>query len=147
MVDQFWKHKTLQQMNPAEWDALCDGCALCCINKIEDVDDGELYYTNTACELLDIETCRCSDYQNRASKVSHCLQLTAVNVHTFEWLPNSCAYKRLARGQDLPYWHPLISGSADTVHQAGISLLGQLVPDDSHEHFNIFQLLEPDETG
>jgi len=133
-------------MNPVEWDALCDGCALCCINKIEDVDDGELYYTNTACELLDIHTCRCSDYQNRATKVAHCLQLTAANVNTFEWLPNSCAYKRLARGQDLPDWHPLVSGSADTVHEAGISLLGQLVPDDNHELFNIFQLLEPEET-
>jgi uncharacterized cysteine cluster protein YcgN (CxxCxxCC family) len=143
MTDQFWKRKRLEQMSPEEWDALCDGCALCCINKIEDVDDGELYYTNTACELLDLETCRCSDYPNRAERVPDCLQLTADNINSYDWLPGTCAYKRLAKGLELPGWHPLISGREASVHEAGISLLGQLVPDEDHEHFNVFQLLEP----
>ena len=144
MTDQFWKTKSLEQMTPKEWDSLCDGCALCCINKIEDEDTGELFYTNTACELLDCSSCRCSDYANRAHKVKYCLQLTVDNVDTYDWLPGSCAYRRLAKGQDLFAWHPLVSGRPESVHEAGISLLGQLVPDENHEDFNVFQLLERD---
>ena len=131
-------------MNSDEWDALCDGCALCCMNKIEDEDSGELFYTNTACQLLDITTCRCSDYSNRARKVADCLQLSVENVAAYEWLPSSCAYRRLANGQDLPAWHPLISGRAESVHEAGISMMGQMVADEDHEDFNIFQLLDCD---
>lgn len=145
MNNRYWEHKTLAQMNAAEWDALCDGCALCCINKIEDVDDGELYYTNTACELLDLKTCRCSDYANRAKKVATCLQLTVDNVERYDWLPKSCAYRRLANGKPLPDWHPLLTGRAGSVHEAGISLLGELVPDESDPLYNVFQLLEPED--
>jgi uncharacterized cysteine cluster protein YcgN (CxxCxxCC family) len=140
MTDQFWKTKTLKQMSRDEWDSLCDGCALCCLNKIQDEDSGELFYTNTACQFLDPSTCRCSDYANRASKVADCLQLTVENVASYDWLPDSCAYRRLANGKDLPDWHPLISGRPESVHQAGISLLGQLVPDEDHEDYTIFQL-------
>ena len=143
MTDQFWKTKTLDQMSNTEWESLCDGCALCCMSKIEDEDSSEIFYTNTACELLDLSNCLCSDYVNRLARVPDCMQLTVASVASYDWLPGSCAYRRLANGQGLAEWHPLISGRPESVHEAGISMLGQMVPDEDHEDFNIFQLLEP----
>jgi uncharacterized cysteine cluster protein YcgN (CxxCxxCC family) len=126
----FWKTKTLEEMTPDEWESLCDGCAKCCLHKIEDMDTGEVFFTDVACRLLDINTCLCKDYQHRSEVVSDCLVLSPELLKEISWLPESCAYRRLAEGRDLAWWHPLVSGDQNTVLQAGISICGKIVPED-----------------
>lgn len=137
MSEPFWKTKTLGEMTTGEWESLCDGCALCCMHKIEDEETGEIFYSDLACKLLDLSTCRCSDYANRISKVPECLRLTPGDTAAFDWLPSTCAYKRLARGQDLLPWHPLVSGDSDSVHQANISVLGKAVSENDTDEASV----------
>jgi uncharacterized protein len=121
----FWKRKRLEDLSRAEWESLCDGCARCCLVKLEDEDTGRIHFTSAACKLLDGGSCRCTDYQNRNARVPDCVRLTPDNVGQLSWLPNTCAYRLLDEGKDLPWWHPLVSGRAETVREAGISVAGR----------------------
>ena len=125
----YWRTKTLEEMTRAEWEALCDGCARCCLIKLEDDDTGEIAYTDIACRLLDIGTCRCTRYRRRLRLVPQCVELTPEQVREIDWLPSTCAYRLVAEGRDLAWWHPLVSGDPETVHKAGISVRGRVVPE------------------
>ncbi len=137
MTDQFWKRKSLAEMTPQEWESLCDGCALCCMLKLEDEDTGEVFYSDVACKLLDLDTCRCTNYAQRAKLVADCVVLTADNPEPYEWLPDSCAYRRLARGQELPEWHPLLTGDPNSVHEAGISMKGRATSENDADELTV----------
>jgi uncharacterized protein len=118
----FWQTKRLTEMSAAEWESLCDGCGRCCLNKLEDEDTGHIVLTAVACKLLDLKTCRCSDYENRQLEVPDCIRLTPETVGKLTWLPSTCAYRLIQEGRDLPSWHPLKTGDPTSVHTAGISV-------------------------
>lgn len=127
---RFWEKVALDKMTTPEWEALCDGCGRCCLNKLEDPDTGEVALTRVACRLFDDATCRCGQYENRQAIVPECISLTAQTIekHAY-WLPNTCAYKRIWAGQNLPEWHPLITGTPKSVDGAGVSVRGQTIPE------------------
>lgn len=122
MEKPFWQQKTLLQMTEKEWESLCDGCGQCCLNKLIDDDTDKLYFTNVACNQLDIQSCRCCHYENRHEYEPDCIKLTQQNLRQFEWLPETCAYRLLDENKVLPEWHPLLTGSHESMHQAGISV-------------------------
>lgn len=128
-TDRFWETKTLDTLTAEEWEAVCDGCAKCCLYKIEDVDSGSVQYTNVACRMLDIDACRCKIYEHRFEAIKDCVSVTPQMVREVDWLPESCAYRRLAEGRGLAWWHPLVSGDPETVRQAGVSVCGKIVPE------------------
>lgn len=140
---RFWERVPLARMTPAEWEALCDGCGKCCLNKLEDAETGEVWFTRIACRLFDDATCRCANYQIRKSIVPECVVLTPDTLDQIAyWMPRSCAYRSLNEGRGLPDWHPLITGDPDSVHRAGISVRGQTlgefeIPEDDWEDYII----------
>ncbi|MBN50355.1 MAG: hypothetical protein CMN85_12545 [Spongiibacteraceae bacterium] len=139
-MNKFWENKTLSSMSDKEWELLCDGCGKCCLHKLEDEDDGKIYYTGVACQLLDVESCRCSHYAERLSLEPTCVKLTPDDVDNLQWLPGSCSYRRVQDGRGLPQWHHLICGDREEVHRGGHSIMGRCVserhvhPDDLVEH-------------
>ena len=138
----FWRRKSLNEMTDSEWESLCDGCGRCCLNKLEEDESAvETFYTDVGCRLLDGHTCRCRNYEGRLGLVDDCVRLTPASLKTIKWLPPSCAYVLLAQGRDLYWWHHLVSGDADTVHAAGVSVRGRVrateldVPDEELEDY------------
>lgn len=124
---QFWKKYSLTELNPAEWEALCDGCGLCCLIKLEDEELQEIAYTKVACKLLDCQTAQCSNYSQRMQHVPDCIQLTPEKLANIQWLPASCAYRRLEQGKSLPSWHYLNSGTRSSIIQAKKSAAGRCI--------------------
>lgn len=144
----FWNSKSLAEMSTQEWELLCDGCGKCCLNKLIDDETEELYYSNAACRLLDGQECHCTQYNERFSIVPECTQITADNVTELTWLPDSCAYRRLAMGRDLPSWHPLLTGSKQAMHENGMSVQNKIVCEtkvvDIEDHIVIWPLRDMD---
>jgi len=127
MSKSFWKHKKLNELSPSEWEQLCDGCAKCCIQKLEDEDTGVIYATNVVCRYLDQQTCQCNNYTSRSILVPECVALNIQNLDQVYFMPDSCSYRLLTEGRPLPQWHPLISGDKNSVHQSGHSVRGKVI--------------------
>jgi uncharacterized cysteine cluster protein YcgN (CxxCxxCC family) len=132
-MEAFWTAKTLRELTAEQWEALCDGCGRCCLQKLKNPTTGKVHYTWVACFLLDTQTCRCSDYALRRILVPDCLKLDPGNIPKLRWLPKTCAYRRLSEGKTLPNWHPLITGTPASVHNAGISVRQRAISE-AHVH-------------
>lgn len=136
--EPFWRTTALVDMTPAQWESLCDGCGRCCLEKLEDFYTHAIHYTDVACAMLDLDTCRCTNYAERHRFMPDCVPLTPDNIADLRWMPSTCAYRMLADGKDLADWHPLISGDPQTVIDAGISVKGRATPssavDDLEDH-------------
>ncbi|MBU2510575.1 YcgN family cysteine cluster protein [bacterium] len=129
--DRFWETKDLSELTSEEWESLCDGCAICCLHKIEEEKTGDIYYTYVSCLLLDNSTCRCKSYENRFSQVKDCLKIKLKGFNRMHLLPESCAYRRLSESKNLEWWHPLISNDPNTVHEANISIRDKAIPEEN----------------
>ena len=123
----FWKTRPLATLNREQWEALCDGCAKCCLHRLENTQSHEIYFTNVCCRYLDLDSCRCNDYVHRSTNVPDCVSVTLEILQDPYWLPTTCAYRLLAESKDLPWWHPLISGDPETVVQSGNSVRGKTI--------------------
>jgi uncharacterized cysteine cluster protein YcgN (CxxCxxCC family) len=132
----FWKSKTLEEMTPNEWESLCDGCARCCLYKLED-EEGYIYTTRVVCRYLDMEKCRCTSYETRSEVMPTCVTLDAEKANALGWLPPTCAYRLLALGRGLPPWHHLVCGDTQQVHVQGVSVRDFAIPDDQADLDNL----------
>jgi uncharacterized cysteine cluster protein YcgN (CxxCxxCC family) len=130
VMEEWWHRKSLAELDEHEWESLCDGCARCCLHKLEDEETAEVFYTRVRCRYLDERSCRCTEYANRSRLVPDCITLVPERVAELDWLPATCAYRLRARGERLPDWHPLVSGDPGSVHAAGISIRGRAISDD-----------------
>ena len=128
-MQPFWETKQLHELNATEWESLCDGCAKCCVHKLQVEETGQVHYTCVACRLLDVNTCRCTNYANRHELVPECAVLSPDQPELFEWMPETCAYRRMHEGKPLPDWHPLITGNPQSVHAHGASARKKLIPE------------------
>lgn len=126
----FWETKTLAEMSDGEWESLCDGCGRCCLYILHNEETGDVFETDVACKLFDAKKRRCTDYENRSARVPDCVRLTPQNANALHWMPETCAYRRLARGEGLPDWHPLVTGDRESVVRAGVAVSADLVPED-----------------
>ncbi|OAI02674.1 hypothetical protein A1353_15625 [Methylomonas methanica] len=142
---KFWETKTLAQMSTEEWESLCDNCGKCCLNKLEDEDTGEIAFTSVACDLIDLESCRCTRYSERCTLVPECIDLKQHDFAEYNWLPSTCAYRLLTDGEPLPSWHPLITGTSESVKKAGVSISSYAIKEsqvtDLEDH--IIEWLQP----
>ena len=120
--NKFWETKNLIDMNENEWESLCDKCGKCCVIKLEDFDTQQVHYTNVSCKLLCEKSASCKDYENRKSIVPDCIILSPDNLKDLKWMPETCAYKLLNEGKNLPYWHPLLSGNDKDIVNSGNSV-------------------------
>jgi len=133
-MSDFWESKTLEELNDTEWEALCDGCGRCCLQKLECMDSGEIFYTDLACKLFNLNSCRCMDYANRFDQVPDCISLRSLKNHEWNYMPDTCAYRLLKEGKKLASWHPLIAGNKNLMEAQGISVKGRVLPEQSvHE--------------
>jgi uncharacterized cysteine cluster protein YcgN (CxxCxxCC family) len=118
----FWQNQSLEEMTAAQWESLCDGCGICCLEKLEDAETGVVEYTAVACRHLDTASCRCRIYDQRHELNADCIRMTAQTLKTLPWLPDTCAYRRLAEGRNMPSWHPLVTGNPESVHRQGVGI-------------------------
>lgn len=148
MTDAFWKTTALEDMTQQQWESLCDGCGKCCLNKLECEDTGDIHYTNVACRLLDVDSAQCKNYPRRKYLVPDCTLLTPDTVHLFKWLPQSCAYKLVAEGKDLPSWHPLKTGDPNSTRTSGHAVSGHIISErdagDLEDHLVDKDRFDPD---
>ncbi|MBK1721858.1 YcgN family cysteine cluster protein [Thiocystis violacea] len=134
MQEPFWQNTALSDMTAEQWEALCDGCGKCCLEKFEDDETGRIIYSRIACQLLDLKTCRCGDYDNRARLMPDCVTLVPAVLKEPTWLPETCAYRLLSEGKPLPDWHPLITGDPESVAGAGQSVRGRVIGPETGEN-------------
>ena len=126
--ERFWERLKLDELNEAEWEALCDGCGRCCLLKFEHEGSAQVHHTSVACRLLDPVACRCKHYEARTRIVPDCIVLSPETIHeTSAWLPRTCAYRLRHEGLPLFDWHHLVSGDRESVHKAGISMRHRIV--------------------